>query len=96
MGPVEKYRHYNKNKNKMANNTMMSLYDYLGRAAGPELGKQVAVAATASKKKVLFETRYVSNSRYEGDVLLYPKWFLDEFFGGTNESKSNNKQLLFG
>ena len=24
---------------------MMSLYDYLGRAAGPELGQQVATAA---------------------------------------------------
>jgi len=94
MGPVEKYRYYNKNKNKMADNTMMSLYDYLGHAAGSDLGKQVAGAA--ARRKVKMETRQVSNSKYTGDILLYPKWFLDEFFGGTNENKSNNKQLLFG
>ena len=29
----------------MKNETMLSLYDYLGRAAGPELGQQVASAA---------------------------------------------------
>ena len=31
---------------------MMSLYDYLGRAAGPELGKQVATAAAQSNIKM--------------------------------------------
>ena len=36
---------------------MMSLYDYLGRAAGPELGQQVAQAA--AKKKIKFDTRFV-------------------------------------
>ncbi len=74
---------------------MMSLYDYLGHAAGSELGQQVARAA--SRAKVKMETRYVSNSAYTGDVLLYPKQFLNEYFGGgdLNEGTSN-KQLLKG
>ena len=72
---------------------MLSLYDYLGRAAGPELGQQVAQAA--ARKKVKFQTRYVEQGGYKGDVMLYPKSFLDEYFGG-GPSSGNNKQMLFG
>ena len=79
-------------KNK--NMEMVSLYDYLGRAAGPELGKQVATAA--AKAGVKGETRQVSNPVYKGPVMLYPKAFLDLYFkGGLNEGK-NGKQMLFG
>ena len=73
---------------------MMSLYDYLGRAAGPELGQQVAQAA--AKKKVKFDTRFVEQGGYKGDVMLYPKWFLDEYFSGGTGGGTNNKQMLFG
>ena len=73
---------------------MLSLYDYLGRAAGPELGQQVASAA--ARKKIKFGTRYVEQGGYKGDVMLYPKSFLDEYFGGGSGNGSNNKQLLFG
>ena len=80
--------------NKLFKNMkMMSLYDYLGRAAGPELGQQVAQAA--ARKKVKFKTRYVEQGGYKGDVMLYPKSFLDEYFGGGS-NKGNNKQMLFG
>ena len=73
---------------------MVSLYDYLGHAAGPELGKQVAYAA--AKAGVITETRQVSNSAYKGPVMLYPKSFLDLYFkGGLNEGTSR-KQLLKG
>lgn len=61
---------------------MMSLYDYLGRAAGPALGEQVAKKATALGVKM--ETRYVKNPAYEGNVMLYPKAFLDEYFNKEN------------
>jgi len=57
---------------------MMSLYDYLGRAAGPELGKEVA--ETAVKLKETIHKRYVTNTRYKGEVLLYRREFLDEYF----------------
>ena len=73
---------------------MISLYDYLGRAAGSELGKQVATAA--AKAGVKSEIREVSNVKYTGPIMLYPKSFLDLYFkGGLNES-TNGKQMLFG
>ena len=63
-------------------NEMMSLYDFLGRAAGGELGKQVAEAA--AKAKVGFQTKEVSNPRYKGSVMMYPKSFLTEYFNQQN------------
>jgi len=57
---------------------MLSLYDYLGHAAGGELGKEVASAA--AKSNVKFELREVSNPKYTGKVMLYPENFLKEFF----------------
>ena len=38
---------------------MISLYDYLGHAAGPELGKKVASAA--ARAGVKFEMREINN-----------------------------------
>jgi hypothetical protein len=58
---------------------MMSLYDYLGRAAGSELGKEVAATAVALKETI--QKRYVTNTRYKGEILLYRREFLDEYFG---------------
>ena len=73
---------------------MVSLYDYLGRAAGPDLGKQVATAAV--KAGVKSEIREVSNVKYTGPIMLYPKSFLDLYFkGGLNEN-TNGKQMLYG
>ena len=71
---------------------MVSLFDYLGRAAGPDLGKRVASAAAA--KGVPFNTRHVETRTYTGEVLLYPKSFLDEYFGGG--AVNSGKQLLKG
>jgi len=58
---------------------MMSLYEYLGRAAGPELGKEVA--ETAVKLRETIKEQNVSNPKYTGKVLLYRREFLDEYFG---------------
>jgi hypothetical protein len=57
---------------------LISLYDYLGYAAGGELGKQVATAAAKSKEKI--GKRFVTNTRYKGEVLLYRREFLQEYF----------------
>ena len=57
---------------------MVSLFDYLGHAAGKELGAEVAAYATSKKAKI--ETREIANPRYTGKVLLYEKALLDEFF----------------
>ena len=57
---------------------MLSLYDYLGKPAGRDLGKQVADAAAAEKIKI--NAKYVSNPKYSGDILMYPKEWLDKYF----------------
>ena len=80
--------------NELINKNMISLYDYLGRAAGPELGKRVAAAAVA--KNIPFGSRQVETKSYTGEILLYPKPFLDEFFGGGLNENSTGKQLLKG
>ena len=85
------FNNYNKKEKVMEK---LSLYDYLGHAAGADLGQQVAYAA--AKAGVVTETRQVSNPVYKGPVMLYPKSFLDLYFkGGLNES-TNGKQLLKG
>jgi len=57
---------------------MISLYDYLGKAAGPELGKKVNEYAQIRKAQV--SSRYIENPAYRGKVMLYEKEFLDEYF----------------
>ena len=87
-------REFNNYKKREKIMQMMSLYDYLGRAAGSELGRQVAEAASMSRVKS--EMREVSNPKYTGKVMLYPKTFLDLYFkNGLNEG-TNGKQLLRG
>ena len=74
--------------------SMMSLYDYLGHAAGSDLGQKVATAARQAGVKG--EMREVSNPVYKGNVMLWPKAFLDLYFkGGLNEG-TTGKQLLKG
>jgi len=58
--------------------TMLSLYDYLGKAAGSELGKMVFRISQTENVKV--EVKEISNPAYTGKVLMYPKWFLDQYF----------------
>ena len=57
---------------------MISLYDYLGKAGGKELGAKVTAAATSMGIKL--ETRYIKNPVYEGNVMLYPENFLKLYF----------------
>jgi hypothetical protein len=85
------FNNYNKREKIMEK---ISLYDYLGHAAGPDLGQQVATAARQAGVKG--EIREVSNPKYRGPVMLWPKAFLDLYFkGGLNEGTSG-KQLLKG
>ena len=57
---------------------MLSLYDYLGKPAGPEVGRQVADAATTEKVRI--DAKYVSNPKYSGEILMYPNEWLDKYF----------------
>lgn len=60
---------------------MISLFDYLGRAAGTELGKRVHDTATKLKEPI--QTREVRTKTYNGLVCLYRKEFLQEYFTGV-------------
>ena len=90
------FGNYNKREliNKTKNMNNVSLYDYLGHAAGSELGQKVATAARQAGVKG--EMREVSNPVYKGPVMLWPRAFLDLYFkGGLNEG-TTGKQLLKG
>ena len=67
------------------NNTevYLSLYDFLGKPAGLELGKQVAVKAVESKIQII--SKQVSNPKYTGDVKMYPETFLKEYFSNIHD-----------
>ena len=80
--------------NKTENMNMISLYDYLGHAAGSDLGKQVAIAA--SRAGIKSEIREVKHVGYSGPIMLYPRTFLDNFFGGGLNESTSGKQLLKG
>jgi hypothetical protein len=56
----------------------LSLYDYLRKPAGEQLGKEVAI--TAIQNKIPIQTREVTTPKYTGTVNLYPKDFLDFYF----------------
>jgi len=60
---------------------VLSLYDYLGKAAGPELGKQVN--ELAKTKNIKYVIKEVSTPNYKGKIMMYPKSFLDEYFINT-------------
>ena len=55
-----------------------SLYEYLGYAAGPDLGDEVNKEAIKTKQK--YVTQEVSNPMYKGEVFCYTKEFLNNFF----------------
>lgn len=62
----------------MENKELISLYDYLGHAAGSELGKKVAEAAVKLEQPI--GARHVTNTRYKGIVHLYDRTFLEQYF----------------
>jgi hypothetical protein len=57
---------------------LISLFEYLNKPAGSELGKQVA--AYASKVGAKVGTRHVNTETYVGPVMLYEREFLDHYF----------------
>ena len=59
----------------------LSLYDYLGKVPGQDLGAKVD--ARAREQNVVPKQRRISNPKwYDGVVYLYPVDFLDEYFKG--------------
>ena len=56
----------------------VSLFDYLGHAAGGDLGKAVYTKAKETKQPV--QRREVSAKNFTGKILLYTEAFLDSYF----------------
>lgn len=77
------------------NAEMLSLFDYLGKPAGQELGGEVVKAAMAHSNYIPIKRRYVSTKFYNGEVNLFPKEFLNEYFNkstspSTSDDNGNN------
>jgi len=70
----------------------LSLYDYLGKAAGSELGKQVHNAAMADG--IPTDRKYVSNTVYRGWIQMYPENWLKGYFS-AGQSNNNQKGELY-
>jgi 7-cyano-7-deazaguanine synthase len=62
----------------------ISLYDFLGKAAGKELGAKVY-----SKSKdldIIVHYKKISNKIYKGIISLYPTYFLEQYFKDNKQS----------
>jgi hypothetical protein len=66
-----------------------SLYEYLGKKAGKELGK--LVYQTAKFDGVKLKQQEISNPVYTGNVMMYPVEWLDKYFNKVKEL--NNDQI---
>jgi len=59
-------------------NEFLTLYNYLGKASGKELGRVVCIEAV--KLGELIKEIPISNPKYEGNVHAYRREFLDKYF----------------
>jgi hypothetical protein len=72
----------------MENQDYVSLYDFLGKPAGGELGKDVHAAACYSNIPTGY--REVQNTKYVGKVNLYPELFLKGYFSSRKQMENRN------
>lgn len=70
----------------------LSLYEYLGKAAGSTLGQQVADAA--KRENIEITSHHVENPKYSGLILKYPKSFLDRYFGNHTTPDSKGAESM--
>ncbi len=77
---VKTFKNIIKTSDMNDNTQLMSLYDYLKKPAGTKLGKEVYLYARKTNQAKHIQTREISNSKYKGTVLLYPKHVLDQYF----------------
>jgi hypothetical protein len=73
----------------MKQEEFVSLFDFLGKPAGGELGK--AVFEASKIRKVPSQIREISNPKYTGKVMLYPKEFLVSYFKFKEKINTPNK-----
>lgn len=64
-----------------------SLYDYLNKPAGPELGRIVFL--TAKQDRIYIKHKEISNPKFTGFVMMYPVSWLDQYFTKVKEINNN-------
>lgn len=69
----------------MTTTNHVSLYEYLGKRAGKELGGKVF--KTAKEQRIKIISKDVNQGGYVGKVMCYPSAFLAEYF--TNNTIDN-------
>ena len=69
-----------------------SLYEYLGKAAGKELGQQVFSFAKLHKIKPT--SKQINQGGYNGVVMCYPVDFLEEYFEKRGEFQFYKKYFI--
>lgn len=62
----------------MEEKKFISLFDFLGRSAGGDLGKEVYAKAKELKKPT--QQKAIINKTYSGKVMMYEHDFLVEYF----------------
>ena len=67
---------------------LLSLYDYLGKPAGSELG--IKVNEAAKKQGVRYNFKEIDNPKYKGKIMTYPKSFLDDYFGYADDARNDD------
>ena len=70
----------------------ISLFDYLGRPAGKDVGARVN--ERAREFGITSLKRFVRNKNYEGKVNLYPEAFLEYYFNNSNNMNSTYEKAL--
>jgi hypothetical protein len=70
----------------------LSLYEYLGRAAGSKLGAEIKKIAV--ENGVSTQMKDVPHSGFEGQVLTYPKSFLELTFRPPYQVEVDEKNSL--
>jgi hypothetical protein len=62
--------------------TYMSLFDFLGKPAGKDLGKEVF--DYSKKIRITVKYRDITTPKYTGNICLYPLGFLVSYFNSKN------------
>lgn len=65
-------------KNVNMQEQYQSLYNYLGKPAGIDLGK--LVFTEAKKQNIKVQYKDVSTPKYKGKIMTYPTSFLENYF----------------
>jgi hypothetical protein len=76
----------------MAQIANTSLFDYLRKPAGIELGTAVYQAARTARAPIAI--REVTTRKYKGKVVLYTKEFLDDYFKSSSVLTSTNNKYM--